>query len=73
MLASQLSIEVPKFSNATFLKDLWQRAGELLCVLSQDTVEWVDVEAVADPPPISTSTDNTETIIFNVEDWLSKG
>ena len=52
---------------------LSQRPGELLCVLSQDTVEWVDVEAVANPPPISPLTDNTDTIITNVGDWLSKG
>jgi len=55
------------------LRVLSQRTGELLCVLSQDIVEWVDVEAVVDPPPISTSTDNTDTIITNVGDWLSKG
>ena len=55
------------------MRVLSQRTGELLCVLSQDIVEWVDVEAVVDPPPISTSTDNTDTIITNVGDWLSKG
>jgi len=51
----------------------WQRPGELLCVLSQDTVEWVDVEAVGDPPPILTSTDDTATIITNVGGWLYQG
>ena len=31
------------------------------------------IAAVADPPPISTSTDDTAVIINNMEDWLNKG
>jgi len=66
-------VPVPKFSNTPrFLKVLSLRQGELLCVLSQDTVEWVDVEAVADPPLISTLTDYADTIT-NVGDLISKG
>jgi len=54
-------VPAPKFSNATFFESsvaTIRRA--VLCVLSQDIVEWVDVEAVADPPPISTSNDTTD-------------
>ena len=56
------------------LKVLSQRSGELLCVLSKDTVEKVDVEAVTDPPTTCNGTANdTSTGINNVGDGLNHG
>ena len=63
---------VSSVSRVQPLRVLSKRPGELLCVFSDDTVEWIDVEAVEDVQPLIDEPVSMP-IIKDVGQWIKDG